>query len=107
MEIEVNTPALPSKVTDRFYDYVYRTVMSLWKGKTNNIGKFTIPANTTETQVNDSRVTDNSVITIVSLDSGSNAGVLYIKERNGREGYFKVGGPSVENDQNFTYAVIG
>lgn len=107
MEVEVNTPALPSRVTDRFYDYVYKTVMNLWRGKTNNIGTFTISANATETTVYDSRVTNVSVIPIVSLDSSSNAGVLYITERNGKEGYFKVGGPANASEQHFTYAVIG
>lgn len=107
MEVEVDTPALPLRQSTKFYDYIYKTVMKLWQGKTNNIGTFNIAANATETTVKDSRVTNNSVIPIVSLDSSSNAGVLYITERNGREGYFKVGGPASGVEQHFTYAVIG
>ena len=107
MEVEVNTPALPMRESPKFYDYIYKTVMSLWRGKTNNIGTFSIPAGATETTVADSRVTEISVIPIVSLDSGSNAGVLYISERNGKEGYFKVCGPASSVEQHFTYAVIG
>lgn len=107
MEIEVNTPALPSKITDRFYDYIYRTVMNLWRGKSNNIGSFSITANATETKVFDSRVTNVSVILPIGLDINSKAGVLYIKERNGKEGYFIVGGPATAEEQSFTYAIIG
>jgi hypothetical protein len=107
MEVEVRTPALPSKITDNFLQSVQRTVMCLWRGKTNNIGVFTIPTSVTQVKVTDSRVTPDSHISITGLDNNSQAGVLSITERNSREGYFMVGCPAGQTERNFSYAIIG
>lgn len=101
------TPALPVKLTDTFWQSVQRTVMCLLRGKSNNIGIFTVETDTTETKVLDSRVTQDSHISIIGLDNNSKAGVLSIKERNGEKGYFIVEHPSSDISRNFSYAVIG
>lgn len=106
-EISVDTPALPARIDERFSQYVYRTVSGLWRGKTNNIGSFTVSAGTTQTTVKDSRVTLNSHISIIGLDIDSKAGVLSIIERNGKEGTFIVAHPEADKDWHFSYAVIG
>lgn len=106
-ELEVDTPALPSRIDERFSQYVYRTVSCLWRGKTSNIGEFTVSAGATETTVKDSRVTPNSHISIIGLDTGSQAGVLSIIERRSREGEFVVAHPTADEDRHFSYAVIG
>ena len=107
MEVEVNTPALPTRIDEKFSQYVYRTVSCLWRGKTNNIGKFSVASGTTSTKVKDSRVTPNSHISITGVDSVSKAGVLSITERNSRDGYFIVAHPEASEEWTFSYAVIG
>lgn len=106
-EIQVDTPALPPRIDERFSQYVYRTVSCLWRGKTNNIGEFTVASGTTSTVVKDSRITPNSHISIIGLDTDSQAGVLSIKERRSREGEFVVEHPTADVDRHFSYAVIG
>lgn len=107
MELEVNTPPLPNRIDDNFLRYVQRTVMCLWRGKTSNIGEFTVGSGTTTTVVKDSRITPNSHISIIGLDTGSQAGVLSIIERRSREGEFVVAHPTASVDRHFSYAVIG
>lgn len=107
MELKVDTPALPTKIDERFSRYVYNTVMCLFRGKTNNIGMFEVLPNTTETKVMDSRVTPNCHISIIGLDNVSKSGVLSIIERNSRDGYFVVDHPSADTVRTFSYAVIG
>lgn len=107
MELKVDTPALPTRIDERFSQYVHRTVSCLWRGKTNNIGEFSVSAGTEETVVKDSRITPNSHISIIGLDTNSQAGVLSIKERRSGAGEFVVSHPTAEVERRFSYAVIG
>lgn len=107
MEIEVLTPGLPTRYDDRFWSYVRTTVTAILRGKTNNIGEFSTEVDTDNTKVFDSRITDKSHLSFTGLDKGSNSGILYVIDRQGREGYFVVGHPVSEVAMKFSYSVTG
>ena len=97
-------PIVPGKDS---YSDARKAVQLLSRGKLDVLGVFKIPAGDTSVTVSDARVTKNSVFVFNSLDSDSNAGVLWVSDRNSVSGTFKVNCPSNAQEQSFSYAVIG
>lgn len=107
METKTTLPALPRVQTPDWYSRLYNLVSQMRRGKFDNIGTITVKANTTETTLPDTRLTKDSHISFTGLDSNSNSGIIYIKNKDAQSGKCTIGHDSVDVDRNYSYAVIG
>lgn len=107
METKVTLPALPKTQTPDWYNRLYNLVSQMRRGKFDNIGTVTVKANTTETVLPDTRLTKDSHISFTGLDSNSNSGIIYIKNKDAHSGRCTIGHDSAEVDREYSYAVIG
>lgn len=107
METKTSLPAMPRTQTSDWYSRLYSLVSQMRRGKFDNIGTIVIKAGTTETEILDTRLTKDSHISFTGLDSSSNSGIIYVKNKDAQSGKCTIGHDSAEVDRNYSYAVVG
>lgn len=107
METKTTLPIIPRTQTPDWYSRLYSLLSQMRRGRLDNIGTIVVKAGTTETVLPDTRLTKDSHISFTGLDSNSNCGIIYIKDRDATSGKCTIGHDSVDFDRNYSYAVIG
>lgn len=107
METKTTLPLLPKTQTTDWYSRLYNVVSQLRRGKLDSIGTIVVRAGTEETVISDTRLTKDSHISFTGLDSKSNCGIIYIKNRDAQSGVCVIGHDKADVDRNYSYAVIG